>query len=218
MLKDSQGERREADQLFSQLRELAYQFDASEIDDYVVDMYAARRNVAFGDLEAAREWAKVRITPESFSDSESKEVGDILRSRLRKYENTIVARLFIAQGQYEDAIKLLDQSLAEARQADRVYLMIDADILRGIAFQANHNNIESVAAISNALTLAEPGGFMRVFLDHGDTVKELLEYAHGEIEDPKILSYIARLLNAYTSKIDQKQPITTPQKGKSLNH
>jgi LuxR family maltose regulon positive regulatory protein len=212
VLRDSQGKKQEADQLFSHLRDLAYQFDASEIDDYVVDMYAARRNIAYGDFEAVQEWVKIRSTPEISSISETGGVGELLRSRLRKYENTILARLFIAQGHYEDALTILEQALIEAKQLDRVFLTIDAEILRAIAFKKNHNNMEALAAISTALKLAEPEGFMRVFLDHGDTIKELLEYAQGEIKDPEILSHIARLLDAYTPKIYPKKPFISPKK------
>jgi LuxR family maltose regulon positive regulatory protein len=212
VLKDSQGKTEEADQLFSQLRELTYQFDASEIDDFIVDMFAARRNVFYGDLATAQEWAQVRTDTENIAPIGSSEIGDILRSRLRKYENTIVARLFIAQGRYEDAIKLLNQSITEAKKTGRVFLNIDAEILRAIAFQKNQNNAGALAALTIALTLAEPGGFMRVFLDHGDTVKRLLKIARREIDDAKILSYITRLLTAYKDSADHKGVKTSPEK------
>jgi LuxR family maltose regulon positive regulatory protein len=212
VLRDSQGNKQEADQLLSHLRDLAYQFDASEIDDYIVDMYAARRNITYGDLEAVVEWAKIRTAPESPLDSDTLGVGELLRSRMRKYENTILARLFIAQGRYEDAINILEQPLIEAKKLDRVFLNIDAEILRAIALKKDHNNKDSLVAISTALTLAEPEGFMRVFLDHGDSIKEILEYAQAEIEDPDILTYISHLLDAYKPKFDPQKPIIKPPK------
>ncbi len=210
VLRDSQGNKQEADQLLSHLRDLAYQFDASEIDDYIVDMYAARRNISYGDFEAVEEWAKTRTDPKKPIASDTVGVGELLRSRMRKYENAILARLFIAQGRYKDAISVLDQSLTEAQKLDRVFLTIDAEILRAIALKKNQNDKESLAAISTALTLAEPEGFMRVFLDHGDTIIELLEYARGEIEDPQILSYIARLLEADKPKFEPQKPVIKP--------
>ncbi len=210
VLRDSQGNKQEADQLLFHLRDLAYQFDASEIDDYIVDMYAARRNISYGDLEAVEEWAKTRTDPKKPIASDTVGVGELLRSRMRKYENAILARLFIAQGRYKDAISVLDQSLTEAQKLDRVFLTIDAEILRAIALKKNQNDKESLAAISTALTLAEPEGFMRVFLDHGDTIIELLEYARGEIEDPQILSYIARLLEADKPKFEPQKPVIKP--------
>jgi LuxR family maltose regulon positive regulatory protein len=211
-LKDSQGRKREADQIFSHLRDIAYQFDASEIDDYVVDMYAARRQIAYGDLEAVQEWAQTRTSPEVSSVPETGAVGDLLRSRLRKYENTTLARLYIAQGRYEDALSILEQTLIEAKQLDRVFLIIDAEILRAIAFQAKRNKAESMAAMSAALTLAEPENFMRIFLDHGETVMELLEQARREFEDSEIITYTTRLLNAYSSQVAQTQPAPSQEK------
>jgi LuxR family maltose regulon positive regulatory protein len=204
---DTQGEVRRGDEMLSRLRELAYQFDASEIDDYVVEMYAARRNVALGDLKAVEEWADNRAQIMRAPEGKEGKIRDILRTRLQKYENATLARLFIAEGRYSAAIALLDQVIVEAKKADRIFLMIDAEILRAIAFQAQDLRKESLAAFTHALTLAEPEGFMRIFLDHGENTKELLEYACQELEDPSILRYIDRLLHAYSPRISEHYPI-----------
>ncbi|UCD98122.1 MAG: tetratricopeptide repeat protein [Chloroflexota bacterium] len=206
MLRDSQGRKQEADQVFSQLRDIAYQFDASEIDDYVVDMYAARRNIGYGDLESVQKWAEEHARQTIPIKQETSAVEDILRSRLRKYENTILARLYIAQGKCEDAARLLEQSLAEAKEANRVHLAIDAEILRALAFQKITKSEKSLEAITHALTLAEPGGYMRIFLDHGDQMVALLKDAFQQVDSPVIRSYIKRLLEAYQTVIDKSHP------------
>jgi LuxR family maltose regulon positive regulatory protein len=202
MLKDAQGKMGEADELITQVRDLAYQFDASEVDDYIVEMFAARRNVAHGNLDAVREWAKVRSTRESESPAEDVRVENLLRTRLRKYENAIVVRLLIAEGNYTEAINLSNQVIAEAKKAKRVFLRIDVEILRAIAHLGDHAAEAAMDSLTNALKLAEPGGFMRVFLDHGNQIIRLLEHAQRTIDEPKLLAYIERLIGAYSLKAE----------------
>jgi LuxR family maltose regulon positive regulatory protein len=208
MLKDTQGKRSEADELFSQVRELAYQFDASEVDDFIVEMFAARRNVRYGNYKAVYEWAENREKRGREKTSGSSNVEDILRGRLRKYEDSILVRLMIAEGNYEGAINLCDQVIAEAKNAKRVFLQIDVEILRAIAFWKSNSINSAMESLSTALSLAEPGGFIREFVDHDDQIVELLKYAHRSIKEPKLSAYIESLLNALKTKADQVPEIT----------
>lgn len=209
---DTQGETQRGDVMLSHLRELAYRFDASEIDDYVVEMYAARRNVFLGDLGAVREWADNRSQIFTSTESEKGQILDILRTRLQKYENATLARLLIAEGSYSEAIAVLDQVLSEAMKVDRIFLTIDVEILRAIAFHAEGMRAESQAAFNHALALAEPEGFMRVFLDHGEKIMPLLLTAHKESDQLSILTYIERLLNASEVQISDTRPVSSRQR------
>jgi LuxR family maltose regulon positive regulatory protein len=200
MLKDSQGKRNEADELFSQVQELAYQFDASEVDDFIVEMFAARRNVYYGNFGAVYEWVENISRRESKSPSEGPKVEDLLQARLWKYENAIIVRLLIAEGKYSKAIQLSEQIIVEAKKAKRVFLEIDVEILRAIAYWKAQSTDAAMNCLTVALELAEPDRFMRVFLDHGDQVIDLLENAQQAIEEPRLQAYIDQLLKADTSK------------------
>ncbi|MGW8225951.1 MAG: LuxR C-terminal-related transcriptional regulator [Anaerolineales bacterium] len=198
MIKDAQGEKHAADQIFSQLHELAYQFDASEVDDYVVEMLAARRNIAHGDLDSVEEWINNRSLDKPKTPTRSDEVGELLQARLRKYEKSIQARYLIAKGQHDQALILLDQVLIEAGNLRRAFLIIEAEVLRAIAFHARGNQPAALSALRKALQLAEPEGFMRVFLDHGNTLVGLLESTLTEVRDPRLQVYIQRLLTSFS--------------------
>jgi len=203
MLKDSQGERREADQIFSQVRELAYQFDASEVDDFIVEMFAARRNVHYGNFDAVHEWAENRARMRSKSPVGITKAEDYLLSRLQKYEDAILVRLLIAEGKYDQAINLARQVIADAKAANRVLLQIDVETLHAIAYWKADSTIAAMESLTTALRLAEPSGFIRVFIDHGDQIGELLENARDSIEDPKLQTYCQRLLDAYATKAEK---------------
>ena len=140
------------------------------------------------------------------------QILDILRTRLQKYENATLARLLIAEGSYSEAIAVLDQVLSEAMKVDRIFLTIDVEILRAIAFHAEGMRAESQAAFNHALALAEPEGFMRVFLDHGEKIMPLLLTAHKESDQLSILTYIERLLNASEVQISDTRPVSSRER------
>jgi LuxR family maltose regulon positive regulatory protein len=194
------------------MRELAYQFDASEVDDFIVEMFSARRNVHYGNYDAVHEWAENRSTRDSQSPGSGSKVEDLLRTRLWKYESAIIVRLLIAERQYSEAIKLADQIITEAKKAKRVFLEIDVEILRAIAYWEAKSTTAALNSLSNALRLAEPGGFIRVFIDHGERIIGLLEYAHRTIEEPKLRTYLDRLIDAFSNKAEISSPIPRPQK------
>jgi LuxR family maltose regulon positive regulatory protein len=200
MLKDSQGDTRTADEMFSHARELALQFDASEMDDLVVDMFAARRDIALGDLESARLWAEKRNQGIISPGIDNGKFDDLLIARMQKYENIILARLLIAEEQYAQALTLLEQVLPEAIQADRLMLIIEVESLRAIALQALGKKSKAIEVLTKVLRLAEPEGFMRLFVDHGRAIKELLEITRRGEKDKRIIDYIDRLLEAYTPR------------------
>jgi LuxR family maltose regulon positive regulatory protein len=210
MIKDALGEKDAADQIFAQLRELAYQFDASEVDDYVVEMVAARRNIAHGDLDSVEEWINNRSLDKPKTPTRSDAVDELLQVRLRKYEKSIQARYLIAKGQYDQALILLDQVLVEAENMDRVFLIIEAEVLRAIAFHAQGEQPAAYAALRKALQLGEPEGFMRVFLDHGNPLVGLLESTLTEVRDPSLLIYIQRLLDSFSQP---QTSLATPPTG-----
>ena len=203
IIKDAQGEKHAADQIFSHLHELAYQFDASEVDDYVVEIVAARRNIAHGNLDSVEEWINNRSLDKPKTPIRSDAVDELLQVRLRKYEKSIQARYLVAKGQYDQALTLLDQVLIEAENLGRVFLIIEAEVLRAIAFHAREDQPAALSALRRALQLAEPEGFMRIFLDQGDPLVGLLESTLCEVREPSLVIYIQRLLDSFS------QPQTT---------
>ena len=97
-----------------------------------------------------------------------------------------LARVLVAQGQREpsgahldQALTLLARLLAAARKAGWVHAQIKILILQALAFQARGDQEEALGALARALSLAEPGGYMRVFLDEGAPMAVLLRHAVG---------------------------------------
>jgi LuxR family maltose regulon positive regulatory protein len=91
-------------------------------------------------------------------------------SYLREYEHVTLARVLVAQQSSEasaDALVLLDRLLGAAEAGGRTGSVIEILALQAVARQ-------EVAPLERALTLAEPDGWVRVFLGVGPQVTPLL--------------------------------------------
>ncbi len=193
----AQGDWRAAQEALETARSLALKSESTEVDDHVVDLHHGRLLIAQGDLEGARRWAErrglgpgIRRTPPPERDQ------PFIGAHLRKYEHEVLARLFLLGNQVAEALDLLEELLAEVRQLDRVDLIIDLQILRALAFQAQGKDGEAMVALAEALNLAQPGGYVRIFLDEGPAMGRLLRQAASRGVAPV---YVAELLGGFAT-------------------
>jgi LuxR family maltose regulon positive regulatory protein len=119
----------------------------------------------------------------------------------REGEYLTLARVGIAQGRadpagsfLQDALGLLTRLLSDAEAKVRMGSVLEILILRALAFDAEGNRTQALASLERALLLAEPEGYMRLFLDEGEPMLALLRqaYARGIAPD-----YVATLLSAF---------------------
>jgi LuxR family maltose regulon positive regulatory protein len=89
---------------------------------------------------------------------------------------------------------LLDRLLQDAESKARVHSAIEILMLQALALQAQDNHIEALIALAQAVTLAEPEGYVRLFLDEGEPLLQLLSQLAST--DHRASSYIQKLLAA----------------------
>ncbi len=138
--------------------------------------YLARIHYHIGQDSAAEQWAEKYLKER---EQQSNEFADLtlLRILLRKRELVLVQ-------------ELLDSLLKNAQQAGRVQTEIEAMILQALYAHAKQELSAAEAWISQAVKLAAPEGFKRVFLDEGQQIRELLVQVREEA--PK---FVDRLLS-----------------------
>jgi LuxR family maltose regulon positive regulatory protein len=122
-------------------------------------------------------------------------------SYLREFEHITLARILLAQSKSDltdrsslDAMKLLERLLKAAQKGGRMGSVIEILVLQALAHQTQGNIPAALIPLQQALTLAEPQGYIRMFLDEGSPMARLLREAatHG------ILSgYTGKLLAAF---------------------
>ncbi len=178
----------------------------------------ARVQVAQGALGDALGWARER----------GLSVDDDL-SYLREFEHITLARVLLTQHTEEraerslhEATRLLERLLQAAEEGARTGRVIEILVLQARAHQARGDIPAALATLQRALTLAEPEGYVRVFVDEGLPMASLLRaaarVAHGE---QKVIapSYIRRLLAAVNRTgggMPEKQGLIQPLSEREL--
>jgi LuxR family maltose regulon positive regulatory protein len=109
-------------------------------------------------------------------------------------EYVLLARILIAQGRLDEATTLLERLLKGAEAGGRTSRAIEILMLQALAFQAGGDTIRAMAALGKALTLAEVGGYIRIFVDEGPPMARLLYEAAARGIAP---DYVRRLLAAF---------------------
>jgi len=85
-----------------------------------------------------------------------------------------LCRVLIAQNRPDQAIRLLERLLAAAEVEGRVGEVIEMLGLKALAHQAQYQTNQALAALVQALILAEPEGYVRTFVDEGFPMAQLL--------------------------------------------
>jgi LuxR family maltose regulon positive regulatory protein len=90
-------------------------------------------------------------------------------------EQIALARVRLAQGRTAEAQRLLDRQRALAEAGGRTGRLIEILGLQAVTLEAQGRPDEAEAALSQALFLARPEGYVRLFLDLGRPLCEVLE-------------------------------------------
>jgi LuxR family maltose regulon positive regulatory protein len=153
----------------------------------------ARMWVAQGRLAEALSWAR----------EQGLSVADEL-SYLREFEHVTLARVLIAQYKSErversihEAMGLLERLLQAAEEGGRMGSVIEILVLQALAHEAQGESPSALVPLERALTLAELEGYVRVFVDEGMPMAQLLSEAaaHGIMPD-----YTAKLLAVFEAE------------------
>jgi len=84
----------------------------------------------------------------------------------------------------ERVIRLLDRVVAAAQAADRGGSIIEARLVRALAHQARGDSGAALEDLGHALVEGVPAGYVRLFLDEGPPLEELLRTAAARSDLP----------------------------------
>jgi LuxR family maltose regulon positive regulatory protein len=188
---------------FGSIREIIAKADSAALETNVpgwitnqMATWQARLWLAEGKLEAAGQWARARGL-----DAEEHLAPDEL-DFFALMDHIMLARILIAQGQLDEADRLLQQLLEAAEAGDRTTRVIEILNLRALAFQARGEPIQAIDSLKRALSLAKPAGFVRAFVDEGQPMARLL----GQLRDEGVaLGYITEILDAFGTTDDGRR-------------
>ena len=182
------------------------QYVRNPLPDQPITAMKARLWIRQGQFSLAERWAHEQgLSPDDDLDY------------LREFDHLTLARLLIAryptgpdEGPIREALRLLDRLLQTAQDGGRTGSVIEILMLQALARHAQGDTPAALTALERALTLAEPEGYVRLFVDEGAAMQSLMAECRVLIEKQKhrerreLIGYVNRLLAAFP-------PTTMPQ-------
>jgi LuxR family maltose regulon positive regulatory protein len=192
---------REAEGELSAALDLLDEAERRYVGDFFPDVrpvpaLTARVHARLGNLGEALGWVR----------EQGLSIDDEL-SYLREFEHITLARILLAQytserieGSMRQATDLLTRLLAAAEAGDRTGSVIEILVLLALSHQRQGNTRAGLVPLEGALTLAEPEGYVRIFVDEGAPMAALLAAARHVPA-----SYLRQLLTAFGETAGNRQ-------------
>ena len=158
-----------------------------------VSAQQARLLLTQGDVTGVARWAQENgLGPDDEPDY-AREPGHL-----------VLARILLAQDRPGHALTLLGRLHAAAAAQDRAGGLIETGALRALALAATGDEASAVTALTGALMLACPQGYVRVFADEGPPMAALLgrliaAQRTGQAAAGVPFGYLARLQRAFAA-------------------
>lgn len=156
--------------------------------------------LACGEIDRAMRWAKEL-------DLGARHGTPLARER----EEVAYARILLATAQPTLALKRLESVLLRATAGQRWSHVIEIRILQALAYQMCGYEGQVLTALSVAVRLAEPEGYIRLFVDEGPSMAALLSRLREQHREQGPTPYLDTLIAAFPqqskrSKSHSKKP------------
>ncbi|MEW6402168.1 MAG: LuxR C-terminal-related transcriptional regulator [Chloroflexota bacterium] len=155
-----------------------------------------RLQLASGDLQTASHWADEIQHSENF--------------RLHpEYYRLTLACIGLMQERYGHVEKILTGASSVTAAGNRIARQIETNLLLAVAIAGQQRLLEAFGIIEASLALAEPEGYIRIFLDIGRPARELLA-AYLRSDAPAHKRYAQKVLEAFSDAKQVPSPGSQP--------
>jgi len=158
-----------------------------------------------GDLAVASRWAQDRQPPLDGALDPAHEI-----------EYLTWARVLLAQHRPAEVAPLLGRLLHLAERQGRLGSALEILILQALAQQARGEGAGAMERLARALSLAEPEGYIRSFVDEGTPMEALLYRLRKRTRKQGPTPYLDTLLGAFQQESKTYVPAGEPTKAQPL--
>jgi LuxR family maltose regulon positive regulatory protein len=199
-LYQAKGEPERATDALQQAERLMHKRTANPLTAGRVAACRARLELAQSHLAEAARWRQ-----ESGLGT-GDEIGYLL-----KFEYTTLARVLAAQGEHHRAAELLARLLVTAQGGEWPGHAVEVLALQALILQIAGDVPGALATLERALSLAEPEGYMRTFIDEGEPMARLLLLLNSQGSSAS-QGYLSRLLDAFGIQTQEgsRSSVTSP--------
>jgi LuxR family maltose regulon positive regulatory protein len=129
----------------------------------------ARLRLLQGNLEASVHWADEHLLADA--DTRRAPPGS---NYLHAAQEMILARIWLAESKYTQALDLLARLSREAEATGRMGHVLEILVLTALTYQAQGNTGLALTVLAEAISHARSEGYIRLFVDEGESMAALL--------------------------------------------
>lgn len=179
---------------------------AAAVLDELIELTAADARMVRPAVEACRAWLALRqgdlaSAARWVTSFDPQSAGEC---RLQwEQDGRVAARIWLAQGKLAEAEALLSRLLMEASIDTQGGAAIELAALQALVLEAQQRPDEARQTLRRALALAEPEGYVRLFVDEGTPMRALLADCRlpGDAASAPLAGYIEHLLAAFDPSV-----------------
>jgi LuxR family maltose regulon positive regulatory protein len=137
---------------------------------------------------------------------------------LKEFQELTIARIWMGEKRAGKALSLLKNLLTSAESGGRIGIIIEVLVLMALASNELRLSNQTNEYLARALSLARPEKYVRIFIDEGEAMEELLRKAHQHDVPPfaevAMRSYLHLLLHSFEKKAPK--PISFPRADRAI--
>lgn len=182
-VKQAQGDTEAALEMLEQAERAVYQYQQRSWIIAIMVAQQVRLALMQGNLDAISRWRQ--------------QAG---QDYVVTFEEVTTARIALALGQLDEALLLLERQAELAASSGRMGTWLEIRLLEALVYQQQRETARAIQALEEALPLAEPEGYLRLFLDEGPPMQALLSLwlrVRKPTPDPKMIAYVTRILGLF---------------------
>ncbi len=169
-----------------------------------ISTFQARLSLEMGDLAAVERWQRTKEQHSAFLVREHDRELPLL---YQQEEALLLVRLYIAQKKAGEALAELAPWKERAQDQGRVRALLEILILEALAHFVGADLSLARGLLLQALRLAQPQQFQRLFLDEGQLLQALLKSTFPQIQEPELALFARLLLDAF-----EHEQISSPER------
>jgi len=147
--------------------------------------------LASGELERAMNWLR---EIEQHSSVQTAEHSPLAHER----EEVARVRILLAQQTPSEALSLLERLQESPKQQERWSHVIEIKVLQAVAHALRNEDQEALTVLAQAVHLAEPEDYIRIFVDEGAAMATLLSRLRDQERKQGPTPYLDTLLAAFS--------------------
>ncbi len=203
-VKYAQGENDSVASLLQKVEQLVQQPGFAEEAIAEIAVHLATFYLMQGNLEAATPWIQNYVPP----------IDDSPVDLVHTFNYLTLSRMLLMQKKFAEAVGHLDKLYQFARAKVYVLFIIRALVLKAVILYKQRSIDQAIATVTEALSYSEVGGWVRIFVDEGAAMEELLQHTLKAQQKGQLVtsgltaSSVHKLLAAFSSPSNEVTLLT----------